>query len=439
MTANPDPHTDPATDPNHPRRRSFVPVAADSHFPIQNLPFGIFSTPADPERRVGVAIGDRVLDLSVIAAAGLLPAEADADVFTQSSLNPFITNGPAVWRSVRAAVSHLLDAETPTLRDDTALRARALVPMADARMHLPVEVGGYTDFYSSRHHAANVGRMFRGVDKPLLPNWLHLPVAYNGRASSVVVSGTPIPRPLGQTIAPGEETPRFGPCAKLDFELETAFVVGVGNPLGVPVPVDDAESRIFGVVLLNDWSARDIQQWEYAPLGPFNAKSFGTSISPWVVTLDALEPFRVPGPVQEPEPLPYLRAQGDHAFDVALEVAVRPAGDERTTTVCRSNLRHLYWSMAQQLAHHTVSGCNTRVGDLMASGTISGPEPESFASLLELTWNGRDPLTLAGGVTRTFLEDGDAVTITGWCQGDGYRIGFGTVGGRILPAPPMKG
>lgn len=435
MTAGTDPHTDP----NDPRRRSFVPVAVDSHFPIQNLPFGIVSTPADPERRVGVAIGDRVLDLSVIAAAGLLPAEADADVFTQGCLNPFITRGPAVWRAVRAAVSHLLDAGTPTLRDDAALRARALVPMTDARMHLPVEVGGYTDFYSSRHHAANVGRMFRGTDKPLLPNWLHLPVAYNGRASSVVVSGTPIPRPLGQTIAPGEEAPRFGPCAKLDFELETAFVVGVGNPLGVPVPVDDAESRIFGVVLLNDWSARDIQQWEYAPLGPFNAKSFGTSISPWVVTLDALEPFRVPGPVQEPAPLPYLRAQGAHAFDVALEVALRPAGDDRTTTVCRSNLRHLYWSMAQQLAHHTVSGCNTRVGDLMASGTISGPEPESFASLLELTWNGRDPLTLAGGVTRTFLEDGDAVTITGWCQGDGYRVGFGAVGGRILPAPPQQG
>lgn len=431
MTAHPD--------PNDPRRRSFVPVAADSHFPIQNLPFGVFSTATDPERRVGVAIGDSVLDLSVIAAAGLLPGEADADVFTQSSLNPFITRGPAVWRAVRAAAAHLLDADTPTLRDDAELRARALVPMADARMLLPVEAGGYTDFYSSREHATNVGSMFRDPNNALLPNWLHLPVAYNGRASSVVVSGTPITRPLGQTRTAGEEAPRFGPCTKLDFELETAFIVGVGNPLGAPVPVEDAESRIFGVVLLNDWSARDIQQWEYAPLGPFNAKSFGTSISPWVVTLDALEPFRVPGPVQEPEPLPYLRTAGAHAFDVRLEVALRPAGDERAATVCRSNLRHLYWSMAQQLAHHTVSGCNTRVGDLMASGTISGPEPDSFASLLELTWNGQTPLTLAGGQTRTFLEDGDEVTMTGWCQGDGYRVGFGTVSGQVLPAPPIRG
>ncbi len=431
MTAAPDPHG--------PRRRSFVPVGADSHFPIQNLPFGIFSTPADPERRVGVAIGDHVLDLSVVAAAGLMPAEADADAFTQGTLNPFIARGPAVWRAVRAACAHLLDADTPTLRDDAALRAASLVPMAGVRMHLPIEVAGYTDFYSSREHATNVGSLFRDPKNALLPNWLHLPVGYNGRASSVVVSGTPITRPLGQTKAPGEDTPRFGPCAKLDFELETAFIVGVGNPLGVPVPVDEAESRIFGMVLMNDWSARDLQQWEYVPLGPFNAKSFGTSISPWVVTLDALAPFRVPGPVQEPDPLPYLRAPGAQAFDIRLEVALRPAGDRHATTLCRSNARHLYWSMAQQLAHHTVSGCNTRVGDLMGSGTISGPEPGSFGSLLELTWNGQSPVVLDGGQTRGFLADGDEVIITGWCQGDGHRIGFGHVSGQILPAPPIRG
>jgi fumarylacetoacetase len=276
--------------------------------------------------------------------------------------------------------------------------------------------------------------MFRDPKNALLPNWLEIPIGYNGRASSVVVSGTPVHRPNGQLKAPDGARPEFGPCRKLDIELETGFIVGRGNALGTSIGAEDAEAHIFGMVLLNDWSARDIQTWEYVPLGPFNSKTFATSISPWIVTLEALEPFRVAGPVQDPEPLPYLRHTGAHAFDVQLEVALQPAGAP-ATTICRTNFRHLYWSMAQQLAHHTSGGCNTRVGDLMGSGTISGSAPDSFGSLLELTWNGKNPLPLAGGGTRTFLEDGDTVTISGWCDGGGYRVGFGEVRGTIEPAP----
>jgi fumarylacetoacetase len=305
--------------------------------------------------------------------------------------------------------------------------------MAEAELHLPLEIPGYTDFYSSKEHATNVGSMFRDPKNALLPNWLHVPIAYNGRASSVVVSGTLIRRPLGQTKAPDAEAPTFGPSRKLDFELETAFVVGAGNALGEPIPVAEAERHIFGLVLLNDWSARDIQQWEYVPLGPFNSKSFATSISPWIVTLDALAPFRVAGPEQSPAPLPYLAQTGARGIDLRLEIALAAAG-EPPATISRTNARYLYWSMAQQLAHHTVSGCSTRVGDLMASGTISGPTPDSLGSLLELAGNGRKPLVLPGGAQRSFLEDGDEVAMTGWCQGDGYRVGFGEVRGRIVAA-----
>src|SRR5690349_274269 len=420
--------------PNDPSLKSFVAVAPDSHFPIQNLPFGVFSTDADPTLRVGVAIGDLILDLAVLEDTGLLTADPTGSrVFNRPSLNAFIALGQAIWRETRASISELLRHDSPRLRDDQDLRARALVPMAGATLHLPVEIGGYTDFYSSREHATNVGMMFRDPKNALLPNWLHLPVGYNGRASSVVVSGTPVRRPNGQIKPPNAESPSFGPSAKLDIELETAFIVGEGNALGEPIPVSDAEWHIFGLVLLNDWSARDIQQWEYVPLGPFNAKSFATSISPWIVPLDALEAFRVAGPAQQPEPLPYLVQRGAHAFDIALEVALITARGA-PTTVCRTNARHLYWSMAQQLAHHTVSGCNTRTGDLMASGTISGPTPDSWGSLLELAWNGQRPLALEGGATRSFLEDGDEVVMSGWCQGDDYRVGFGEVRGLILPA-----
>lgn len=406
-------------------------------FPLQNLPYGVFSTASQPTPRVGVAIGDQVLDLAALEAAGVLKvAEASgATVFSQPTINAFVALGSAAWRATRARLTSLLAMDgDATLRENAALRAQALVPLAQATLHLPVQVPGYTDFYSSREHATNVGSMFRDPANALLPNWLEIPIGYNGRASSVVVSGTPIHRPNGQIKLPDAPRPIFDACRKLDFELETGFIVGRDTSLGESLSVDAAEAAIFGMVLLNDWSARDLQQWEYVPLGPFNAKSFGTSISPWVVTMEALEPFRVAGPEQNPQPVSYLQQQGKHAFDIALEVLMQADGDAQATSICRTNFRHMYWSMAQQFAHHTVSGCNVRVGDLMGSGTISGPTPDSFGSLLELTWNGKNPITLTSGAKRTFIEDGDTVMIAGWCQGDGYRIGFGEVSGQILPA-----
>ncbi len=419
--------------------RSWIESANDAatHFPLQNLPYGVFSHGSQAPR-VGVAIGDRIVDLSVLDEAGLLPA-ATRGTFAAPVLNRFIALGRPVWRETRQRIAELLAADTPTLRDDAALRERALVPMAGARLHLPVEIPGYTDFYSSKEHATNVGRMFRDPDNALLPNWLEIPIGYNGRASSVVVSGTPIRRPNGQIKLPNEARPIFGACRKLDYELEMGFIVGKDSALGVPVRVDQADDYLFGMVLLNDWSARDIQQWEYVPLGPFNAKTFGTSISPWVVTMEALEPFRRDNPEQSPEPLPYLRQSARNAYDIELEVALRPQGAERAEPISRTNFRAMYWTMAQQLAHHTVSGCNVRVGDLMGSGTISGTTPDSYGSLLELTRNGNEPLKLAGGVERGFLQDGDEVVMRGWCQGDGYRIGFGEVSGEVLPAPKIEG
>lgn len=417
---------------NDPALKSFIDVAPDSHFPIQNLPFGIFSTAAEPSPRAGVAIGDYVLDLAVLEQHALLKP-AGTHVFNQPTLNAFIALGRAAWSANRLAVSLLLRHDNPTLRDDAALRARALVPMTDAVMHLPVAIPGYTDFYSSKEHATNVGTMFRDPKNALLPNWLHIPIGYNGRASSVVVSGTPVRRPRGQIKLPDAETPIFGPCRKLDFELETAFIVGEGNALGEPISIDEAPKHIFGMVLLNDWSARDLQQWEYVPLGPFNSKTFATSISPWIVTMEALEPFMVDSPAQEPQPLPYLRQSGKNGVDMELEVQLRPAGASHAGTICRTNFKAMYWTMAQQLAHHTVSGCNTQVGDLMGSGTVSGATPDSYGSLLELTWNGQKPLDV-DGATRSFIEDGDEVVMTGWCQGQGYRVGFGTVAGAVTEA-----
>jgi fumarylacetoacetase len=420
-----------------PSRRSWVESANDStnDFSIQNLPFGVFSDRQNDARRVGVAIGDEIVDLAALQTAGLLKlSAAKTDVFARDTLNDFIALGRETWRSVRVQLSALLARDTAMLRDDAALRARVLVRQADAKLHLPVHIPGYTDFYSSKEHATNVGSMFRDPKNALLPNWSEMPIGYNGRASSVVVSGTPVRRPNGQLKLPDQERPVFGACRKLDIELETGFVIGSGNALGEPVACADAEAHIFGMVLLNDWSARDIQQWEYVPLGPFNAKTFATTISPWIVTLDALEPFRVAQPVQEPAPLAYLRHEGRHAFDITLEVTLRPQQAKRASTIARTNFRHMYWTMAQQLAHHTVSGCNTRVGDLMGSGTISGPTDDSFGSLLELTWNGNKPLELNEGGTRSFIEDGDELTLLGWCQGDGYRVGFGACAGEIVPA-----
>ncbi|NNE36142.1 MAG: fumarylacetoacetase, partial [Rhodothermales bacterium] len=324
------------------------------------------------------------------------------------------------------------DSTNSVLRDDAELREKVLVPQSSVTMELPAEIGDYTDFYSSREHATNVGTMFRGKENALQPNWLHLPVGYHGRASSVVVSGTDVVRPSGQ-LKPDDGPPIYGASRLLDYELEMGFFVGTGNPLGTQIPISHAADHIFGMVIVNDWSARDIQKWEYVPLGPFLGKSFGTTISPWVVTLEALEPFRREGPVQDPKPLPYLVSPGRYAYDVELEVTLQ-TDEGQSMVVTRSNSRHLYWDVVQQLAHHTVNGCNTRPGDLMGSGTISGSTEESFGSLLERTWRGSKPLTFPDGQTRTFIQDGDAVVMTGWAQGDGYRVGFGKAEGKVLPA-----
>lgn len=424
-------------DPTHnPRLRSFVPVAAESHFPIQNLPYGVFRRDAQEQPRVGVAIGDMILDLALLEARGFFAdtGSGEASVFRRPSLNRLMALGRPAWREARSIISRLLSAEEATLRDDQELRRSALVPMQTAELFLPAEIGDYTDFYSSREHATNVGTMFRGKDNALPPNYLWMPVGYHGRASSVVLSGTDLYRPCGQTRSDDAGAPVFGPSRMVDFELEMGFFVGPGNALGRPIPAAESPEHIFGMVLVNDWSARDIQKWEYVPLGPFLAKNFGTSISPWVVTAEALEPFRCAGPAQDPPPLPYLRTAGDQAYDVHLEVGLQSAAMDRPQVICRSNFRYLYWNMCQQLAHHTATGCNVRPGDLMASGTISGPTPDSYGSLLELAWRGERPIQLGDGKMRKFIADGDRVTMTGWCQGDGYRVGFGEVTGRILPA-----
>ncbi len=410
--------------------QSFIAVAENSDFPLQNLPYGVFQ-PQGEHARVGVAIGTEVLDLAALEAAGLLPTGAQ-NVFGQTSLNAFIALGRPVWQQVRARLQQLLSADCAELRDNAALRAKAFYPQASVTMLLPIEVPGYTDFYSSKEHAYNVGCMFRDPKNALMQNWSELPVGYNGRASSVVVSGTDLVRPSGQIKLPNEERPVFSACRKLDFELEIGFIVGKATALGEPIAIEEAENHIFGMVLLNDWSARDIQQWEYVPLGPFNSKTFGTSISPWVVTLEALEPFRCASPVQEPQPLPYLRENTANNYDINLQVAIAADGSE--TVISNTNFKYMYWSMMQQLTHHTIAGCNVRVGDLMGSGTISGPEKDSRGSLLELTWNTTEPLTLINGEQRGFLEDGDTLIMRGHCQKDGLRIGFGEVRGTVLPA-----
>ncbi|MFO0969956.1 MAG: fumarylacetoacetase [Gemmataceae bacterium] len=413
--------------------RSFLPVPPESHFPIQNLPFGAFRRGQEAPR-LGVRIGDWALDLSILAEQALLDGLGlDAAVFCQPVLNDFLALGRPAWRRTRERLQELLRHDSATLRDNARLCDRALIPINDIEMLLPARIENYTDFYSSREHATNVGKMLR-PDNPLLPNWLHLPVAYHGRASSIVVSGTDIRRPLGQTKADDAPAPSFGPSHNLDFELEMGVLVGPGNALGQPVPVRAAAEHLFGMVLVNDWSARDIQKWEYQPLGPFLSKNFATSISPWVVTLDALEPFRVEGQAQDPPPLPYLKSEGPWAYDIRLEVYLQTKGMSERVRIAESNARHLYWNICQQLAHHTINGCNLRPGDLLASGTISGPDPGSYGSLLELTWRGSKPIQLPSGETRRFLEDGDALTLTGYCQGEGFRVGLGEVTGRVLAA-----
>ena len=417
---------------------SFIEVAADSDFSIHNLPYGIFSdtkTQAEADnRRAGVAIGEYVLDLSVLESAGLLDL-AGGPYFNQPTLNAFIDSGRDNWQKARATVQTLLSDADSTLRDDTELQKKALFKQADVTMHLPVHVPGFTDFYSSKEHATNVGTMFRDPNNALLPNWTEMPVGYNGRASTVVVSGTDIVRPSGQLKPNADERPIFSPCKRLDFELETAFVVGKGNQLGQPIAVDEAFEHIFGMVLLNDWSARDIQKWEYVPLGPFNAKTFASEVSPWIVTMEALAPFKTSCPTQEPKPLAYLNETAtDTSFDINLSVELLPENAESATVVCETNFKYMYWSMAQQLTHHTITGCKVEVGDMMGSGTISGPTPDAYGSMLEIAWNATEPVTLAGGETRSFIEDGDTVIMKGYSEKDGVRVGFGEVRGKVLPA-----
>ena len=413
--------------------KSFIDVPRDSHFPLENLPFGVFK-PRNGDARVGVALGDFVVDLSVLQEAGHFPDLQDRTLFARSSLNEFLALGRPAWKKVRDILQNILAADTPVLRDNKKLRDRVFHRQSDVAMQLPVKIGNYTDFYSSYHHAHNVGTMLRGPENALMPNWKWLPVAYHGRASSVVASGSDVRRPKGQIKPPDAPTPVFGPTKSLDYELEMAFLIGPGNSLGHPVPIDQAADHIFGFVLMNDWSARDIQAWEYQPLGPFLAKNFCTTISPWVVTMEALEPFRKPLPKQDPEPLPYLRSTTDFTFDIQLEARLQTAKSKSPHTITRTNFQNLYWSVAQQLAHHTVGGCNLQPGDLLASGTISGPTEDSRGCMLELSWRGANPLKLPGGEERKWLEDGDTLSIAGWCEGDGYRVGFGEVSGKVLPA-----
>ncbi len=421
-------------DTHDPRRTSWVATAnaGDCAFPLQNLPYGVFSTPGTAPR-VGVAIGDCILDLSRIEGAGLLELGTPWRVFDRANVNAFMALGQGAWSSVRASLSALLDAGNARLRDDAELRSRAVVPMAAARMHLPLYVRSFTDFYASREHASAVGAMLRGPENALPPNWLHIPLGYNGRASTVVVSGEPIRRPLGQFRLAGADAPAFGACRKLDFELELGAIVGVPSTMGEPLTVAQAEQMIFGYVLLNDWSARDIQAWEYQPLGPFQAKAFATTISPWIVTREALEPFRVPPPDRITPLLPYLREATPNNYDIELAVSLTPQGGV-ATTISRTNFRHMYYSPAQQLAHHAVGGCAMCIGDLLGSGTVSGPSQGSAGSLIELSHNGTRPIRLEGGATRAFLEDGDTLALTGCCRGANYRVGFGVCAGQILPA-----
>ncbi len=419
--------------PNDPSLRSFIPVDPTSDFPIQNLPYGRFSTAAAPVPRAGVAIGDYVLDLWELEQDGLLSAGPHPGIFA-AGLNALMRQGPQVWSKTRARISELLRHDNPELRDNDELRKLALVPMKDVTLHLPFTVAGYTDFYSSKEHATNVGVMFRGKDNALQPNWLHMPIGYNGRASTVVVSGTRVRRPRGQLKPPSAEVPSFGPCKRLDFELEMGVVIGQPSAMGEMLSESQAEEMIFGFVLLNDWSARDIQQWEYVPLGPFQAKAFATSVSPWVVTREALEPFRLHGPEQDPVPLPYLRQTRANNYDLVLDVGLRAGAMNEPQRISHTNFKYMYWSSVQQLMHHASSGCAMNVGDLLGSGTISGPEKSQRGSLLEISWNGTEPLELPGGIKRSFLEDGDSLVMRGWCQGDGYRVGFGEVEGTIVAA-----
>ena len=422
---------------NEPDRKSWINVPENSDFPIQNIPFGVFITREDVIT-IGTRIGNCAIDMGALQQLNYFEGiELTDDMFMQDTLNDFISDGRKTWRLVRNRLAELFDETNPKLRDNKKHRDIVIFNVAEIEMLLPIQIGDYTDFYSSKEHATNVGKMFRDPENALLPNWLHIPVGYHGRSSTIVPSGIPVHRPYGQTLPNGETTPVFGPSKLVDFELEMAFITTDANLMGEPIPVEEAEEHIFGMVLFNDWSARDIQKWEYVPLGPFLAKNFASSISPWIVTMDALEPFRVQGPTQSPEPMPYLKQKGEKAFDIQLEVAIKPEASEETV-VSRSNFKYMYWSMAQQLAHHTINGCRVNSGDMMGSGTISGPTEDSFGSMLELSWGGQKPLKMNDGSERKFINDNDTVIMRGFCKKDNLRIGFGEVSSKLLPAIDLK-
>ena len=417
--------------------RSWVEVDENSDFPIQNIPFGIYRPKGGGDLHVATAIGDYVLDLAYLDDAGLFNGTEveGTEVFHEPTLNAFMSMGRKTLKETRLVISRLLRQEAfdGDLGNNNDLKNMALISMNEVEMQLPVDIGDYTDFYSSKEHATNVGKMLRPDGEPLLPNWLHLPVAYHGRASSVVLSGTDIVRPKGQTKTPDASVPSFGNSERLDFELEMGVFIGAGNNLGNAVSVNAAEDHVFGLALVNDWSARDIQTWEYQPLGPFLAKNFATSISPWIITLEALEPFRCSGPKQDPKPLEYLRNTKDSTFDINLGIYLKTENMDSDQLISSSNYNYLYWNMSQQIAHHTITGCNLRTGDLLASGTISGPGKDNRGSMLELSWLWTETIKLSNGDERKSLEDGDTITLRGWCQGDGYRVGFGDCTGTILP------
>jgi fumarylacetoacetase len=419
-------------DLSNPKLTSWIEVSKDSDFPIQNIPFGIFKT-ADLSPRIGSIIGDSIIDLSALLQLGYFDGlDIHKNVLENQYLNDFIALGKPVTNEVRSRISRLFNAENELLKDNLEHRSKILTHSKEVKMLLPVQVGDYTDFYSSIEHATNVGTMFRDPNNALLPNWKHIPVGYHGRSSSIVVSGTPINRPKGQTKADDAELPTFGPSRLLDFELEMAFIIGKPTQIGESISTANANEHIFGMALFNDWSARDIQKWEYVPLGPFLAKNFASSLSPWIVTLEALEPFRVKGPIQEPKVLEYLEYEGNKNIDITLEVLIGTEESE-PHRVCLSNYKYMYWNMEQQLAHHTVNGCNIRVGDLMASGTISGPTPDSYGSMLELSWKGTKPIKMPDGTERRFINDHDTVIMKGYSESNGLRIGFGEVKTKVLP------
>ena len=409
---------------------TWIEIPKNSDFSIYNLPFGIFSTNKN-SKRVGIAIGNNIIDLLACNELDIFKdLNINNNVFENNFLNDFINLGKNTTNKVREIIQQQLTDESSKIKMSSVV----IIPMNEAEMHLPVKVGDYTDFYSSIEHATNIGSMFRDPSNPLLPNWKHLPVGYHGRASSIIVSGIDIFRPQGQVMPVDSDKPVFTSSKRIDFELEMGYIIGKQSPLGSSITTDDADNYIFGKVLFNDWSARDIQKWEYVPLGPFLGKSFASSISPWVVTIEALDNFRVAGPIQNPQVLDYLKFNGLKNYDINLSVSILPEKTNIETIVCKSNFKHMYWNMSQQIAHHTINGCNLNVGDIMASGTISGKSKDSYGSMLELSWGGKKNIELNDGSSRTFIEDYDSVIMRGYCEKDNIRVGFGEVKSKLLPS-----